>query len=112
MFNELKLINMYTVNTDLKNFFVRTKLFQRISDKMNNFKLSPSIEFNLPYNTKVSLILSDRNGNDVLTLIDNEYFKKGFYNKEIDSSLLQEGEYKYRIVTENYTQSKVLKIFK
>jgi len=93
--------------------FVRTALYNKISEQnANEVQLRPAIEFNLPSNSKVSLLISDVNGRKVVTLINNKYLKKGFHFRELDFSNLPGGEYYYKIETENNNQIKKLQLIK
>lgn len=93
--------------------FVRTTSYNRMSEQnVNEVQLRPAIEFNLPYNSKVSLLISDVNGRKVVTLINNKYLKKGFHFRELDFSNLPGGEYYYKIETKNNNQIKKLQLIK
>lgn len=104
---------MRNLNLEDKKFFVRTKLYQHLSGAdSESIKLSPAIEFNLPDNSNVSLVIADHDGRKVLTLIDNEFMQKGFYHRDVDFSRLPVGEYVYKIETKSDSQSKNLKLMK
>ncbi len=93
--------------------FVRTALYNKMSEQnITEVQLRPAIEFNLPSNGRVSLLISDINGRKVVTLINNKYLKKGFYSRELDFSNLPGGEYYYKIETENNNQIKKLQLIK
>ena len=94
-------------------FLIRTKLYSSItSTNTDNLQLRPAVEFNLPYNSKVSLVISDIDGRKVITLINNKYLKKGFHQKELDLANLPGGEYFYKLETENNNEVKKLQLIK
>lgn len=102
-------------NQNLLNgkFFMRTKLYNNFSESnSDNIQLKPAIEFNLPYNSKVSLFISDVDGRQVVTLINNKYLKKGFHQKELDLANLPGGEYFYKLETESNNEVKKLQLIK
>lgn len=102
--------DMRNLNAKPERFFLKTKIFNKIEEISHC--LATAVEFNLPSNGKVNLILSDKNGRMVCTLIDNEFLKKGIYSKEFDVSNIPRGEYFYKFKSKSIEQTRELKLIK
>jgi len=72
----------------------------------NPFNPTTIIEYNLPENSRVSLRIYDLLGREVLTLVNNEYQTKGTYKYFLDASKLTSGVYFYKLLTENFSDTK------
>jgi len=107
--NLIKFI-MESINSTKNRFFLKTKIFNKIEEISKC--LGAAVEFNLPSNGKVNLVLSEKSGNMIYTLIDNEYLRKGFYSKEFDISNIPGGEYLYKFKTKSIEQTRELKLIK
>jgi hypothetical protein len=90
--------------------FIRTKIINN-SDRFSS-GIGSAVEFTVPKTGKVNLILSEKNGRKICTLINNEFLKKGFYLKELDLSNLPMGDYCYKLKSNNIEKTKELRIFK
>lgn len=101
---------MGSINTKSNGFFLKTKIINKIEEISKC--LAAAVEFNLPSNGRVNLVLSEKNGRMIYTLIDNEFLKKGVYSKEFDISNIPRGEYMYRFKTKNIEQTRELKLIK
>lgn len=101
---------MRNLNSKSNRFFLKTKIFNKIEEISQC--LAAAVEFNLPSNGKVNLILSDKNGRMICTLIDNEFLKKGIYSKEFDVSNIPRGEYLYKFKSKSIEQTRELKLIK
>ncbi len=101
---------MGNANTKSYEFFLKTKIFNKIEEISRC--LAAAVEFNLPYNGRVNLVLSDKDGRMKYKLIDNEFLKKGVYSKEFDISRIPRGEYMYRFKANNIEKTRELKLIK
>ena len=81
----------------------------------NPFNPTSKIDFDLPYDSKVSIKLYDINGREMMTLV-NEQKPIGYYTIQINGSNLSSGVYFYRIIAEGkghkFVLSKKLILFK
>jgi photosystem II stability/assembly factor-like uncharacterized protein len=77
----------------------------------NPFNPKTSISFNLPKDCFVTLTVYDLLGREVKSIV-NEYRKAGNYNVEFDGSNLASGIYIYKIITENFVDSKKMILVK
>lgn len=102
--------NMDNFNYRENKFFLKTKIYNKI-EEISNY-LAAAVEFNIPVNGRVNLVLAEKNGRRTYTLIDNKFMKKGHYSKEFDVSNLPGGEYCYKIQTDNVEQTRELKLIK
>ncbi|HEY5533466.1 MAG TPA: T9SS type A sorting domain-containing protein [Ignavibacteria bacterium] len=73
------------------------KKFELSQNYPNPFNPATKIDFNLPYDSRVSLKLYDISGREVMTLV-NEQKPAGFYTVNFNGSNLASGVYFYRIV--------------
>ena len=101
---------METLNFRTNKFFLKTKIFNKIEEISKC--LGAAVEFNLPMNGRVNLVLADKNGRKHFTLIDNEFLRKGVYSKEFDISTLPKGDYLYKFKSNNIEQTRELKLVK
>jgi len=77
----------------------------------NPFNPSTRIEFVIPEEGLVSLIVYDVLGNEVAALV-NEELTPGTYKKEFDPTNLSSGIYFYTLKTENFIQTKKMILLK
>ena len=81
----------------------------------NPFNPSTKINYDLPFDTKVSLKVFDMTGREVATLV-NEFKTAGYYIAEFNASNLSTGVYLYRISAEangqNFTSEKRMVLVK
>ena len=81
----------------------------------NPFNPITKINFELPYRSKVQLIVYDILGNKVITLI-NEEKDAGYYSVNFDTQdekgVLSSGIYLYTLYTDNFVQSKKMLLLK
>jgi hypothetical protein len=101
---------MRNLNLDSNRFFIRTKTLHNQEKFSTN--LGAAVEFNLPDNGNVNLVLSEKNGAVICTLVDNEFLMKGFYLREIDLSNIPGGDYLYKFKTKSIEQTRELKLIK
>jgi hypothetical protein len=81
----------------------------------NPFNPTTKIDFNLPYDSKVSMKLYDISGREVMTLV-NETKTAGYYTVLMNGNNLSSGMYLYRIIAEgngqNFVSAKKLILIK
>lgn len=77
----------------------------------NPFNPSTKINFTVPERTKVSVMIYDVLGNEVSVLV-NEVKEAGNYNLDFNSGNLSAGVYIFRMVTDNFSDSKKMILLK
>jgi hypothetical protein len=81
----------------------------------NPFNPTTKIDFDLPFDSKISLKLYDMSGREVMTLV-NDQRTAGYYTETINMSTLSSGTYFYRINAngngQNYVATKKLVLVK
>jgi hypothetical protein len=113
--------NAYIVRTDT-NFNIPPISIESISKNVpakfilyqnypNPFNSSTIIEYDIPENNYVELIIYDVLGREVKTLV-NEYKKVGSYSVKFDGSNLASGLYFYKIEAGNYVETKKMVMIK
>ncbi|HEY5534331.1 MAG TPA: T9SS type A sorting domain-containing protein [Ignavibacteria bacterium] len=73
----------------------------------NPFNPTAKIDFDLPYDSKVSMKLYDISGREVMTLV-NEQKSAGYYTVQMNGNNLSSGMYFYRIIAEGNGQNFVM----
>jgi hypothetical protein len=69
----------------------------------NPFNPTTKIDFDLPFNSRVILIIYDLSGREIKRLLNNEMQAAGFYTVMFDGSGISSGVYFYRIAAESGT---------
>jgi hypothetical protein len=77
----------------------------------NPFNPSTKINFDLPYDSKVSLKIFDMSGKEVATLV-NEVKTAGYYSINFNAASLSSGIYFYSISAGNFTATKKMMLIK
>jgi hypothetical protein len=77
----------------------------------NPFNPSTNISFTLAKNENVKIIIYDITGREIKTLI-NEFKNKGEYTVKFDGTNLASGLYFYKLVTDNFTETKKMLLVK
>lgn len=96
----------YYLNNDVR---INTPANYYLSQNYPNpFNPSTKIDFSLPYNSNVRIILFDLNGREIKTLI-SEFKSAGYYTMSIDAGSLglSSGIYYYKIDFHSYKDDKV-----
>jgi predicted esterase len=83
------------------------KYFALAQNYPNPFNPSTVIEYDLPKNTHIRLLLFDVLGRQVRTLVDEEK-PAGIYRVKFDATDLPSGVYLYRLQADGFTQTKKL----
>ena len=77
----------------------------------NPFNPTTTIQFQLPYESKVTLKIYDMLGSEIQELL-NETKQPGKYEVDFDASDLSSGTYFYRLQTENHIETKKMLLLK
>ena len=77
----------------------------------NPFNPTTNIKFSLPQGTNVQLIIFNSMGQEVKTLV-NEYKNAGSYTVDFNASALASGTYFYKIITNEFTETKKMTLVK
>lgn len=78
----------------------------------NPFNPITKINFDLPEDAKIKLIVYDIIGREVKTFINNEFKAAGTYQIEFNGSNLSSGVYFYRLESEKFVQTKRMVLIK
>ena len=78
----------------------------------NPFNPSTKIDFTVPVDSKVSLVIYDVSGREVARLINNDLKKADYYTVAFNGSGYSSGVYFYRLTSDNFVQTKKLMIIK
>lgn len=85
--------------------------FELLQNYPNPFNSQTTIRFSIPSKDFVSIKLFDLNGNEIKTLVNNE-FNQGQYSINLDASQLASGVYFYMMKTKKFNATKKLVIIK
>lgn len=88
------------------------KAFSLNQNYPNPFNPITKIEFQIPYDSKVTLKVYDISGREIATLINGEFRTADFYSVKFDGSALASGVYLYRISTDKFTAVKKMVLIK
>ncbi len=77
----------------------------------NPFNPVTTIQYQLPYRTRVQLIVYDILGRQILQLVD-KIQPAGYYSVQFDASHLSSGTYFYRLITNEFTQIRKMNVIK
>jgi hypothetical protein len=78
----------------------------------NPFNPQTRIDFTIPVDSKVSLIIYDVSGRETAKLINNEIRKADYYTVNFNASALSSGIYFYKIIADNFVQTKKMMVVK
>ena len=82
----------------------------------NPFNPSTKIDFDLPIDSKVSLVLFDISGREIMSLLNGDFRESGYYTQQINASALASGTYFYRLSvangSNNFVQTKKMVLVK
>ncbi|MDZ4710927.1 MAG: T9SS type A sorting domain-containing protein [bacterium] len=108
---------METLNIDLSNDInVEAPTSYSISQNYPNpFNPTTKIDYELPFDGRVNIILYDISGKEVSSLV-NEVKTAGYFSVQLNASNLSSGTYFYKIYAqgenENFTMTKKLTVIK
>lgn len=89
----------------------KPKSFEMSQNYPNPFNPVTKIDIDIPYNTKVKIILYDIAGREVKTIL-NEEMKVGYYTVNFNAGDLASGVYFYRIIADRYIKTLKMVIIK
>ena len=72
----------------------------------NPFNPTTKIDFQIPYDAKVTLLIYDISGRQIATLLNNEFKKADFYSIDFNASNLSSGVYFYKIIADKFSDTK------
>jgi len=75
------------------------------------FKVRTTINYHLPYKTKIRLIVIDFNGKIIEKLVSEEH-NAGMYEVEFNSENLPEGIYFYQLIADHHFETKKMILVK
>ncbi|MCX6162344.1 MAG: T9SS type A sorting domain-containing protein [Ignavibacteriae bacterium] len=78
----------------------------------NPFNPSTKINFDLPADSKVTLVIYDVTGREVAKLLNNEFHSAGYYTAEFNASKFSSGAYFYSFTANNFRMTKRMIILK
>lgn len=87
------------------------KEFSLSQNYPNPFNPTTNIKFSVPIDGIVSLKIYDATGNEISTYI-NGFINAGSYNAEVDASNWSSGVYFYKLITDNYVDTKKMVLLK
>lgn len=97
--------------TNIKIEPIGTKSFRLLQNYPNPFNPSTTINYSIPLNGTVSLILYDILGNEVFKIVDKDQ-SAGNYKVDFDATNISSGIYFYRLQCGNFSKTKKLTIIK
>jgi len=100
------LSNISNLNENIPNNF---ELFQNYP---NPFNPITKISYDLPKDSKVSLVIYDMLGREIIRLVNGEFKQAGHHSIVFNGSNLASGVYFYRIETESFTDTKRMILIK
>ncbi|MCX6156611.1 MAG: InlB B-repeat-containing protein [Ignavibacteriae bacterium] len=78
----------------------------------NPFNPFTKVDFQLPNDSKVSVVIYDITGKEVSVIINNEFRKADYYTVMFNGSNLSSGVYFYRIIADKYVMTKKMLLLK
>jgi hypothetical protein len=82
------------------------KKFTLSQNYPNPFNPVTKIDFELPVDGKVTLVVYDVTGREVSKLFNNEFRSAGYYTTEFNASKFASGAYFYRLTTDAFSETK------
>jgi hypothetical protein len=78
----------------------------------NPFNPTTKIDFELPADSKVTIVVHDISGKEVARLLNNEFTNAGFHTADFDASKISSGIYFYRLTANNFSVTKKMMLVK
>jgi tetratricopeptide (TPR) repeat protein len=117
--------HIFNINSDIKKVFENDKISGKKDAKMiipteyklyqnypNPFNPMTKINYDLPKDAKVTLIIYDILGREMKRLVNNEFKSAGKYSIEFNGQPFASGVYFYRLVSEKYVEVKKMVLIK
>lgn len=86
--------------------------FELSQNYPNPFNPVTKINFSLPFDTKVNLIIYDITGKEVAKLINNEFKPADYYSVDFNGSNLSSGVYFYTVIAGDFKATKKMMLIK
>jgi hypothetical protein len=109
-FDDLRIVNFAPLSVEPIDGSVPVS-YSLSQNYPNPFNPSTKINFSLPEQTAVKIIVSDILGREVTTLV-NDNLNAGTYSVEFNATELPSGIYFYTMITDNFKQSHKMMILK
>lgn len=78
----------------------------------NPFNPTTKIDFELPSDSKISMIIYDLSGREVSKIFNNEFKNAGYHTADFNASNLSSGIYFYRLTADNFSITKKMMLVK
>lgn len=104
VFNEDKIVQ---VEQDIK----LPQMYSLSQNYPNPFNPSTKIKYSIPKSEKIQISLFDILGRKIMILVD-EYKENGSYEIKVNAEHLSNGIYFYRLIAENYSETKKMVVLK
>jgi hypothetical protein len=78
----------------------------------NPFNPTTKIDFELPADSKVSMVIFDISGREVAKIFNNEFRNAGYHTADFNASKLSSGIYFYRLTADNFSVTKKMMLVK
>ncbi|MFA5404573.1 MAG: T9SS type A sorting domain-containing protein [Ignavibacteria bacterium] len=78
----------------------------------NPFNPTTKIDFELPADSKVSMVIFDISGREVAKVLNNEFRNAGFHTADFNAGKFSSGIYFYRLTAENFSVTKKMMLVK
>lgn len=98
--------------TDIANEVFQKKQYQLKQNHPNPFNISTKIQFTVSEDCNVSLKIYNFLGEEIKTLISNQFYKAGEYEYVFDASDLPSGVYFYRLQANDFTSVRKMVLVK
>ena len=117
--------HIFNINSDIKKVFENDKISGKKDAKMiipteyklyqnypNPFNPMTKINYDLPKDAKVTLIIYDILGREMKRLVNNEFKSAGKYSIEFNGQSFASGVYFYRLVSDKFVEVKKMVLIK
>jgi subtilisin-like proprotein convertase family protein len=99
------LIGITQISNEIPSVFLLSQNYP------NPFNPNTRIKFSVPKSSQIRLNVYDMLGKEVTTLVDN-FLKAGTYETDFNASNLASGIYLYKLITEDYSETKKMILIK
>lgn len=85
--------------------------YELLQNYPNPFNPSTTIKYTIPNDNFVQIKIYDLKGSEVSTLV-NEFKKAGYYQIQLNATMLSSGMYFYKMTTDNFNSTKKMILIK
>ncbi|MCX6163504.1 MAG: T9SS type A sorting domain-containing protein [Ignavibacteriae bacterium] len=78
----------------------------------NPFNPTTKIDFELPADSKITMVIFDISGKEVAKVLNNEFKNAGYHTADFNASKLSSGIYFYRLTADNFSVTKKMMLIK